>query len=238
VRSAACQGRRKLARRRSESVAKRSSNAPDLPKLLDGGPMRAETPTELAARHERERIARDLHDGLAHELLDALGQARRLHEQRPSADTEHLVETAQRALDLTRAAIGDLRAPCDETLPQALARTAVELGPRLALDVRVSAPSAIEVAPPVRDAVTRIVGEALFNAARHGGAHHAAIELRDGSRRRLMVRDDGRGFDPRLAPAPGSFGLVSMRERAEAFGGMLAVRSAPGAGTEVEVALP
>jgi signal transduction histidine kinase len=188
---------------------------------------------------ERERIARELHDGLAQELTDLLNQARRLHEQRPGAETERLVKTAERALDESRAAISGLRAPVGESLPAALARVAQELGHRLDLDVHVTMPAEADVAPPVRAAVTRIVGEALRNAARHGRAHHAAIELRDGALRSVTVKDDGCGFDPdpRRIP-PGCFGLISMRERAEAIGGLLIVRSAPGAGTEIEVALP
>jgi signal transduction histidine kinase len=195
---------------------------------------RATTRTE-----ERTRIARELHDGLAQDLVDLLNQARRLHDERPGPETQRLVDTAQRALEESRAAISGLRAPADESLPAALERTACELGSRLDLDVRVSAPPTVDVDPPVRTAVTRIVGEALWNAARHGHADHAAIELCDGARRRITVRDDGCGFDPDPRRIPrGSFGLVSMRERAEGFGGLLVVRSAPGAGTEVEVALP
>lgn len=193
----------------------------------------------LAAAEERGRVARELHDGVAQELVHVLGQARRLHAQRPGPDTERLLGAAERALDESRTAISTLRAPLDEPLHVALQRAAGELGRRLELDVDVRVAPTVEVEPPVREAVLRIVGEALANAARHGGAHHAAVELRDGAHPRLTVRDDGCGFDPAVERIPsGSFGLVSMRERAESFGGWLSVRSAPGSGTEIEVALP
>jgi signal transduction histidine kinase len=91
----------------------------------------------------------------------------------------------------------------------------------------------------VRGALARIVGEALANAARHGRARGATIELQAGPPRRLRVRDDGHGFDPDPAHLPaGAFGLTSIRERAAAFGGRAQIRSAPGDGTEVEVTLP
>jgi len=193
----------------------------------------------LAAIEERGRVARELHDGVAQELVHVLAQARRLHGREPGPDTERLVDAAERALDESRSAISTLRAPLDEPLQAALERAAGELGRRLDLDVRVVTEPAVEVAPPVREAVMRIVGEALANAARHGGARTAAIELRAGEPSLLLVRDDGCGFDadPRRIPA-GCYGLLAMRERAESFGGALTVRSAAGAGTEIEVALP
>jgi signal transduction histidine kinase len=192
----------------------------------------------LAAIEERARVARELHDGVAQELLYLLGQARRLHKLQPGPVTERMLSAAERALDESRAAISTLRVPLDESLHEALERAAGELGRRLDLDVRVSGEPTLQVAPPVREALMRIVGEALSNAARHGGARTAAIELRDGEPCSVTVRDDGCGFDPDARrPSRDCYGLLAMRERAEAFGGGLAIRSAPGAGTEVEVAL-
>ena len=193
----------------------------------------------LAAIEERGRLARDLHDGVAQELVHILTQARQQYVQRPGPDTERLVDAAERALRESRSAISTLRAPLDEPLHMALARSAAELGRRLGIEVHVQAEPEVDVAPPVREALMRIVGEALTNAARHGHAHRAAIEVRGGAHGSVTVRDDGCGFDPDPRQIPrDSYGLVSMRERAESFGGWLNIRSAPGSGTEVEVALP
>ncbi len=193
----------------------------------------------LATIEERARVARELHDGVAQELAHVLAHARRLEAHRPGAESQRLLGAAERALHESRAAISTLRAPLDEPLSEALHRVAGELGRRLGLDVRVDADPAVELEPEARRAVLRIVGEALSNAARHGGARSAAIELRDGAAPRLTISDDGRGFDPDPGRIPkGCFGLVSMRERAAALGGRLAVRSTPGAGTEIEVTLP
>lgn len=197
---------------------------------------------EQAVIAERARIARELHDGVAQEVLHLLAQARRLNSAQPGPETEQLLTTAERALDASRAAISGLRAPLDEPLPAALERVGDELGRRLELDVRVHAEPTVDVAPSVGDALVRIVGEALANAARHGHAHAAEVELtcgRAGGVVSLLVRDDGCGFDPDPRRIPnGAFGIVSMRERAAAFGGRLTIRSQPGAGSELEVTLP
>jgi signal transduction histidine kinase len=149
------------------------------------------------------------------------------------------VSAAERALHESRTAISMLHAPLDEPLHAALRRNARELGRRWQLDVRVGGDVTLDAAPPVRDAVVRIVGEALANAARHSGARTATVELHGGAHAAVTVRDDGCGFDadPARIP-PGAFGLLSMRERAQSCGGRLTIRSAPGAGTAVEVALP
>lgn len=197
--------------------------------------------TRRAAAEERSRLARELHDGVAQELVHVLGQARRMHARAPGPDSKRMLAAAERALGESRTAISTLRAPFDEPLLTALERTAGELSRRLELDVQVRGAHAVDVAPSIREAVIRIVGEALANAARHGGAHRATIELHgdDGRQSRLTVRDDGCGFDPDAHSVPsGCFGLVAMRERAAAFGGWVTIDSTPGEGTTVEVALP
>jgi signal transduction histidine kinase len=195
--------------------------------------------TRLAAIEERGRVARELHDGVAQEVLYLLGQVRRLQTQQPGPQTDRLLDAAERALAESRSAISTLRAPIDEPLPATLARIGSELGRRFELDVHIEADADVSVEPAVRDALARIVGEALSNAARHGAAHCATIELQAGPPGRLRVRDDGCGFDADPARVPdGAFGLTSIRERAAAVGGRAQIRSAPGDGTEIEVTLP
>lgn len=193
----------------------------------------------LATIEERGRVARELHDGVAQEVLHLLAHARRLRAQRPGPEADRVLEAAERALTESRSAISALRAPLDEPLPAALVRIGGELGRRLELDVRVETDADVDAEPHVRAALMRIVGEALANAARHGSARCVTIELCAGPPRRLLVRDDGAGFDPDPVRVPaGSFGLQTMRERAAAAGARAEVRSAPGRGTEVEVTLP
>jgi signal transduction histidine kinase len=194
---------------------------------------------ERATVAERERIARELHDGVAQELVHVLAQARRVQAQQPTPASDRLLAAATRAYEESRTAISSLRAPVGEPLDAALKRVAGELGRRLELDVRVRADRSVAVDAATQHALLRIAGEAVANAARHGGAERATIELRDGRRRTLTIHDDGCGFDPDPQRVPeGCFGLVSMRERAAAVGGHVEIVSAPGWGTEVEVTLP
>jgi two-component system NarL family sensor kinase len=89
----------------------------------------------------------------------------------------------------------------------------------------------------VREALVRIVREAVTNAARHGEASAVRIVLAGDGETVLRIRDDGKGFSADDNTAPVGFGLRSMRERAEALGGSLRVTSSE-TGTLVEVRLP
>ena len=90
-----------------------------------------------------------------------------------------------------------------------------------------------------REALLRIVREAVSNALRHGHARSVTVRLHGPAPLHLEVADDGTGFDPAdLRHLSGRFGLVSMRERAEALGGTFAVSGRPAGGTAVEVRLP
>jgi signal transduction histidine kinase len=95
----------------------------------------------------------------------------------------------------------------------------------------------VHVDGDTREALVRIACEAVANAARHGRARVVRVVLEQGVHVHFRIVDDGIGFEP-AAPHAGRFGLISMRERAEAVGGSLRVHSAPGAGTAVEVELP
>lgn len=122
------------------------------------------------------------------------------------------------------AEIGDQLASCSPTPIHV--RTRVVGGPR---------PFAV----PVENDLLRIGQEALTNAVRHGKATHIDVDLHyEDETFRLRVGDDGRGFDADVPPRAGHFGLVGMRERAQAIGGTLTVRSVVGRGTEIEVIVP
>ncbi|MDP8956145.1 MAG: sensor histidine kinase [Actinomycetota bacterium] len=193
-----------------------------------------------AVIEERRRLARDMHDGLAQELAFLLTQTRLLAIRRP--DTPGLAEieaAAQRALDESRLAIAALTRPGYEPLEAAVAAAAEEVAGRAGVHVRFRLTDGIEVGPEVRDAMVRIVREAVTNAARHGKPGEVTVELSNGKGIQLCVIDDGVGFEP--AKANGTrvgFGLTSMRERAEALGGEFRIESRPGEGTRVEVNVP
>ena len=89
----------------------------------------------------------------------------------------------------------------------------------------------------------RVIQEALANVRKHAQAHHVWISFTQPEKRvlRMIIRDDGQGFDRQAVVATGgklSFGLASMRERAESLDGALAVESQPGEGTRIELTIP
>ena len=196
--------------------------------------------SELARVEERRSIARDLHDGLAQELAYIRVQANRLAAAEPdNTEVRRLEAASQRALDEARSAIQALTRDEDEPLHITLTAAAEEIAERGGAQLELNLPTEIVAPPATREALRRIVREAVTNAVRHGQARNVSVSLTNGEGFRVAVRDDGAGFDPD-APrsADGGFGLVSMRERVEALGGTLALDSTPGTGTSIEVVLP
>lgn len=189
---------------------------------------------DVAIYEERRRLARDLHDGVAQELAFVVTQTRLVQRgtAAPGAD-ERIAAAAERALDESRRAITALTVREDEPLHLALARAAEDVAGRAGVAVSVDVPEDTKVSVDQREALVRIVQEAVGNAGRHGHAAHVRIHYAAGT---LSIHDDGEGFDTSSA-TEGRFGLVSMRERAERLGGKLNVRSRPGEGTVVEVVL-
>ncbi len=193
---------------------------------------------EQAGRaEERRRIARDLHDGLAHELAYIASMARSSRRARVDVDVQELSSAADRALDEARRAITVLSSAAPQSLVGAVAQTAEDLGARLGVAVRLEVADDIDTAPDVTEHVLRIVREAITNAATHGGPSVVTVTVRRDDGVRVVIEDDGCGFDPELGARSG-FGLVSMRERADAIGAGFAVASAPSLGTRIELALP
>jgi signal transduction histidine kinase len=187
---------------------------------------------ELSARlmqlqdDERRRIARELHDGVAQELAYIVAES-----------SGSLAAAAERALDESRRAIAALTRPVDEPLEVALVQAAEEVAGRVGVQLRIEVGRGAQVSPDEREALIRIVREAITNAGRHGGAENVSVELSNGNGTLLRIADDGSGFDTRHTRV-GGFGLVSMRERTEALGGRFKLSSDAGEGTRIEVRLP
>jgi signal transduction histidine kinase len=189
---------------------------------------------------ERERIAREIHDGVAQDLAFILQQGRRLAAE-PGAPRrlDSLVIAAERALDECRHAIAALARGGDEQLAEALTLTAVETAGREGAEVETRIAGDVTVTAVIQEALLRVAREAIINAVRHGRAGTVQIELRTDPLLQLEVTDDGSGFDvERAMSAPGRMGLRSMQARINAVGGELDIRSRPGQGTRVVVTLP
>jgi signal transduction histidine kinase len=195
---------------------------------------------DAAELRERRRVARALHDGLAHELAFVVMQSRRLgRDQDDGLALRHLAAAAERALDESRDAIAALGRPVEEPLGAVVAQAALDVAARFDIELRLEVVDCGSADAETREGLVRIVREALTNAAKHGAARMVDVELRRSDALRLRIVDDGIGFDPDAPPRRArGFGFTSMRERAEAAGGELHIASRPGEGTRIEVVLP
>jgi signal transduction histidine kinase len=193
-----------------------------------------------AVLEERERIARDIHDGVAQDLAFILQHGRRLAAE-PGAPTRltALVTAAEGALDECRHAIAALTRSGHEPLAEALTLTAVETAAREGAMVETRIDADVAVTAVIQEALLRVTREAIINAVRHGRAGTVKVAFRDDPLLQLEVTDDGSGFDVATAmSAPGRMGLRSMQARIKAIGGELDIQSRPGQGTRVMVTLP
>jgi signal transduction histidine kinase len=207
---------------------------------------------ELAAAEEEERarLSLELHDQLG-QLVTALQLGLRTLESGIGAgDTSARIRELERLADRiareTQQLALDLRPPALESLglPQALENLAGEWSARTGIDADFHAvrPAGTRLLPEVENALYRVAQEALNNVLKHAGAAHVSIllEYRKGFHR-LIVEDDGRGFDVEatLASAEKSkrLGVRGMRERVARLGGSLEIESSPG-GTTVFVRIP
>jgi signal transduction histidine kinase len=190
---------------------------------------------EDAVLDERRRLARELHDGLAQELAYITTESRRLARH---PGTEQLAQAAERALEESRGAILALTRPADEPLERTIAVAAQSIGVRAGIDVTVAVRPGLEVPTEVRQALLRILREAMGNAARHGRATTVRVSLDGPAPLVMAIVDDGVGFDLAAARRPDSLGLQSMHERAFNLGAHLSIDSVAGQGTTVAMVLP
>ncbi|TFV72214.1 hypothetical protein E4P39_17115 [Blastococcus sp. CT_GayMR19] len=201
----------------------------------------------LTATHdERDRIRRDLHDGLGPSLAGIGLAVQAVQAQLGERADPPTAGLLARLKDEVGAAVGEVRriidglrpAPLDEVgFVAAVQRHADALAP--SVPVRVTADELPPLPPDVETAAYRIAQEALTNVARHSGARSAEVGLRAREGRlEVAVVDDGTGFGPADDDCrPDGVGLASMRTRAQAVGGELTVTSGPD-GTRVVAGLP
>lgn len=195
---------------------------------------------------ERVRIARELHDVLAHSLSQINVQAGvglHLMERQPDKAAEALAsikETSKTALDEVRAVLGALRSEGGDA--PLVPEPGLDRLPALVAGVRgvdVSLDDRIDDAPkPVQLALYRIVQESLTNVTRHSGATRATVRLwADDDAFHAEIADDGTGGSS-PASESGGRGLLGMRERAELLGGRLSAGPGTGGGFVVAATIP
>jgi len=207
----------------------------------------------VATLQERERLARELHDSagqvLGYVSLQAQAIRQWVHEgQAAAAEAEltRLADVAQGAHEDIRESILSLKAGAAHewsflaTLQQHLDSFSAHFGIRTELTL----PPGLEeraFEPGVGVQLLRVIQEALTNARKHGRARCVQVAFEfQASQARILVADDGRGFDPgQLSTGAGDhLGLAFMRERMAHVGGGLTIHSRPGAGTQVVLQFP
>lgn len=205
----------------------------------------------LAVLQERERVAREVHDGLAQTLGYLNVQMGIVDHLLRRGDTPRALTEVEQMSAVTREAYGDLRQaivdlrtslPSTTGLRRALREYAEDFSRRTGIPCHFEGHKGVAaaVSPSVEVQVIRIVQEALTNVKKHAPGSNVWLAVEASPAEvQVCVRDNGPGFVLETAQADQSrFGLRSMAERASSVGGKVTIRSTPGIGTSVDIVMP
>lgn len=217
----------------------------------------AELREQYDLSQERERIAREFHDGLGHHLVSAIRGLESLHwRMKSSASTsngtppdltpeltdvvlQEQIHNLRAALDDTRQIIQQLHAPVPADMRAFVRQTAERVAQHLGAQLHCVCPDPMPPLTPLQTLMlTRVVQEALSNVMKHAGRPRnlwVECHWRDDCLE-VRVADDGDGFDPTIALD--GMGIDNMRERIRLLRGELTLQSASGAGTTVLARVP
>lgn len=199
-----------------------------------------------AVLEERRRLARDLHDTVSQQLFAihmAASSLPRLLEAHPdTAKTvvEQLVVMSQHAQRQMRSLIAQLR-PLEleeQSLEEALDKWFPDYCNQNGLQGKLEIALPGELPEAIEHQLFLIIQEGMANVVKHARAKRVTLALYDGGQQYILqIEDDGIGFEP-SGEKRASYGLATMRERAERLGGDAEVRSKPGRGTEIHIRIP
>lgn len=199
---------------------------------------------ELATLHERQRIARELHDSLNQSLfsINSIAEALpRIMAKNPAKAAGY----AEQLVTLTRGAQAEMRALLVELRPDALMSASLAallrqlcsiFAANSVVEVTLDLDECVQLPPDIQIVFYRVAQEALNNIARHAQCQQVDVTLTGGTRTELVITDDGCGFDLVAVP-PDHFGLRIMHERADDIGASLIISSMTGTGTTVRLTL-
>lgn len=204
---------------------------------------------ELTLVNERQRLARELHDTLAQDLVGLTLQLERVDLHLEKKRFERARELVQQAMTRARATLSEARSAIDDLRATTLDSDNLLLAIQREINRFTKATSvscvadisALSVVPEdLCEHVLRAITEGLTNAARHSRAHQVQIcASLNASMLTIEVCDDGIGFDSAaVGIQKGHYGLLGLRERARLCGGHLDIESAPGEGTMLRLYLP
>lgn len=204
--------------------------------------------SEEAASEERQRLARDLHDSIKQQIfgirMSALAAQAQLTEDAAKAQ-EALADIQQSATEVQvemQALLQQLRlTPLEHTsFAEAIYIQAEALEHRSEAEVRIEMadlPASDRCPLSMQEAIFRIVQEAFANIARHARARHVVCSIvHDETMLRVVISDDGQGFDPQKGRK--GMGLTNIQERARYLDGRATVTSTPGHGTTINIQIP
>ncbi len=197
-----------------------------------------------AAAEERNRLAREIHDTISQSIIGVIVQLEALR----AADEDDRAKRLERTLELARSGLREARRsvqglrasildsqPLDRAIAADVGRLEEGGGPRARFG---SSGDAGQIPSRTASELYRIAEEALANVQRHAGASNVLVNLLiDSSGVRLVIEDDGAGFDAGTQDIRGH-GLAGIRERAANIGGELVLGTEPGEGTRVQVIVP
>lgn len=201
----------------------------------------------LAAIEERQRLARELHDGVS----QSLGSATLIADVLPRIwhqDTQKGEQALEQLRELTGNALAEMRMLLMELRPDALVEAHLDdllgklcqaMSSRLGVPIKLTIDGSVADVPVnVKLALYRVAQEALNNVVKHALASEVSVRLqREGDTMRLRIQDNGRGFDPADVPSS-HFGLSIMRERIAGIGGTIKLHSEIGKGTSIYAETP
>jgi signal transduction histidine kinase len=197
---------------------------------------------------ERSRLARDLHDSVTQSIYSLTLLAEAGQRMIKSSDFQQAKENQSRLGEIAQQVLQEMRLLVYELRPQVL-RSEGLLGAleqrleaverRAGIDARMVEDVKIDLPEDLEEELYHISMEALNNALKHANASEVVISLwaEEGSLA-FEIKDNGQGFDQKLANIKGGMGFVSMDERVEKIGGELTIQSVPDAGTTVRVIMP
>jgi signal transduction histidine kinase len=201
----------------------------------------ASTLEQLTVSRERNRLARELHDTLAHSLtalsvsLETVKAYFDIDREKTRELIDKSLEATRQGVDETRRALKALRASSleDMGLGLAIQRAAESAAARYGLNLTLDLGPMPSLSPDVEQTIYRVAQESIENVINHARAKNFSVHLSNNGHTILTIQDDGVGFDSNAKGPTGHFGLVGMHERAELAGGKLKIESQKGKGTKV-----
>lgn len=199
---------------------------------------------EYVLSHERQRMARDLHDTLAQGVAGIILQLEAAKPHLAVSDGEKVQQIMDRTLQRARATLQEARSViADLRVVTSLQKRVNEKIEQFQHVTTISCEFTHQDLDcddlRINEIVLYTLAEGLANIAQHAYASRVTVSIIQSNRAlTLQIRDNGCGFDTRKAIPPGHYGLLGMRERIQLIGGQFSLKSTPGQGTCIQVQLP